>query len=211
MVDAKIFLSLGVIAGIGVLGYAVYRNLDKIGGAFARGTTQSIIDPFGNFFENLFSSSNGGTNGNGTGPSSIAGETVNGVTIPADTTVQKDKTVTSSTPPTAVIPGAAAAKSQTQKVSDYLTNLFGAFSASAQLQLLQEGAKVPTKTQFPAKEGLTNVINLALKSVGGTDPKLYQLKTLGGKVWAGTVPQPLSKQAVSFYATKGIIAHQIYL
>jgi len=215
MVSGGTVLTIGIVGAIAAVGVGLYAARGQIGGALARGVTQSISDPFRNYFENLFRGSTGGGNGSGNGGagvSSIAGETVNGVEIPADTTVTPSGTVTSATPPILLpTPQAALVKSQTQKVSDYLSKLFGAFSASAQVQLLQEGAAIPTKTQFPAKEGLTNVINLALKSVGGTDPKLYQLKTLGGQIWGGTSPQPLSQEAVQYYAGVGVIAHEIYL
>lgn len=60
MVGAGTFLSIGIIAAAGVAGYAIYTNLDKIGGALTRGISQSITDPFSSYLDSLFKISGAG-------------------------------------------------------------------------------------------------------------------------------------------------------
>jgi len=91
---------ISLIAGGAIIagGIAVFSNLDRIGGAFTRGVEESITKPFSDYLDNLFKTSTTNTQ------SSIAGETVpftdtSTVSIPADTTINPDGTVSSSTPP----------------------------------------------------------------------------------------------------------------
>lgn len=56
MVSIGTFLSIGIIGAVAIGGYALYRNLDKAGGALSRGVEQSITNPLGNYFENLWTS-----------------------------------------------------------------------------------------------------------------------------------------------------------
>jgi len=56
MVSIGTFISLGAIAAIAAGGYAVYRNADKIGGAFSRGVEETLTKPLGAWADSLWSS-----------------------------------------------------------------------------------------------------------------------------------------------------------
>jgi len=215
MVSVGTFLSIGIIAGVGILGYAVYRNFGQIGGALSRGVTQNITNPFGDYFENLFASSNG--NGNGTGNG-----TGNGVTIPDP-----------SKPAFGLLPEAQAprpgqAATLSEKQATYYEEKYGPpaqeaakkilkiFAPSSQDILIKKADVLSAGSQTPITSQAYSIIDLIRESVGGKDPKtniFATLKTLGGEQYGGEKYKtlPLSKEAISFYATKGIIAHEVYL
>lgn len=68
MVSIGTVLSIGIIAGVGVLGYALYSNAGAIGSALSRGVTKSVTDPIGSYFENLFTGPGSTSPGPGPGP-----------------------------------------------------------------------------------------------------------------------------------------------
>ena len=54
MVSVGTVFTLGIIGAAAVGGYALFRNADKIGGAFSRGVEKSVTVPFGNYVDNLW-------------------------------------------------------------------------------------------------------------------------------------------------------------
>jgi len=50
-----IILTVGIVGAVAAAGYAVYRNADKIGGAFSRGVETQLTVPLGNYLNNLWS------------------------------------------------------------------------------------------------------------------------------------------------------------
>jgi len=112
MGKAGIVLGIGVVAAVGIAGYAIYRNAGKIGDLFSSTIQGAITNPINSFFENIQLPDWSGTT---TEPPSvptppiIAGSTVplvgnTTVTIPAETLVNPDGTVTSPTPPILNLP-----------------------------------------------------------------------------------------------------------
>jgi len=104
MVSVGTILTVGIIGAIAAGGYAVYRNSGKLGSAVSRGVEETLVNPLGRWADSLWSSIANPFESSTSGPSSIAGQTVDlygntTVTIPSDTVVNPDKTVTSSTPP----------------------------------------------------------------------------------------------------------------
>jgi len=53
MVSVGTIFSIVVVGAAIAGGYAIYRNLDKIGGAFTRTTEEYLSNPFGNWLDNL--------------------------------------------------------------------------------------------------------------------------------------------------------------
>jgi len=101
MVSIGSIFTLGIIGAVVVGGYALSRNADKVGSAFTRGVEETVVNPLGNWFDNLWKNIGDVTSSD---KSEIAGQTVaftdtSTVTIPESTTVQPDGTVTSDTPP----------------------------------------------------------------------------------------------------------------
>jgi len=72
VVSVGTIVSIGAIGAIVAVGYAVYRNADKISGALSRGVEGYFTNPLGSYFENLFTNlptppvSSGSGSGNGT-------------------------------------------------------------------------------------------------------------------------------------------------
>jgi len=105
MVGIGTFITLGAVAAIVAGGYAVYSNSGKIGGALSRGIEGSLVNPLGKWADSLWASIENPSEGPaGPGPSDLAGKTVPSVndstiTIPEDTYVNPNDTVTSKTPP----------------------------------------------------------------------------------------------------------------
>ena len=104
MVSLGTILTLGAVGAIIAGGYAVYRNADKIGGGISRGVEETLVTPLGKWADSLWSGIANSSQGPTSGPSSIAGQTVESykdstIFIPKDTFVNPDGTVTSSTPP----------------------------------------------------------------------------------------------------------------
>jgi len=54
MVSIGTVITLGVIAAITAGGYAVYVNSSKIGSALSRGVDQTLVNPLGQWADNLF-------------------------------------------------------------------------------------------------------------------------------------------------------------
>jgi len=104
MVSIGTILTLGIVAAIAAGGYAVYASRQQLGGALSRGVEETLVAPLRNWADSLWSSIAGSANGSTSGSSSIAGQTVPfagtaKVTIPGDTLVNADGTVSSKTPP----------------------------------------------------------------------------------------------------------------
>jgi len=104
MVGIGTIFTIGIIGAVIAGGYALSRNTDKIGSALSRGVEGYLTNPLGNWFDNLWTDITNVSSPATSGPSSLAGETVasyndSTITIPADTTVNTDGTVSSDTPP----------------------------------------------------------------------------------------------------------------
>jgi len=54
MVNFGAVLTLGIVAAIGVIGYAVYRSGGSIGSALSRGVETTLVNPVTDWFDNLF-------------------------------------------------------------------------------------------------------------------------------------------------------------
>lgn len=59
MVSIGTIFSVIVVGAAIAGGYALYRNADKIGGAFSRGVETNLTIPIGNYFDNLWNSLTG--------------------------------------------------------------------------------------------------------------------------------------------------------
>ena len=81
MVSLGSILGIGAAAAVGLGAYALYQNRAAIGGALSRGTQISIVNPVGEFFENLFRSNE--DNGSGE-PDNTQGPTGPPPVIPTD-------------------------------------------------------------------------------------------------------------------------------
>jgi len=69
MVSLGTVLTVGIVAAIAAGGYAVYRNADKIGGAFSRGVEQNLTNPLGVWADSLWSGITKPTEGTNLSPS----------------------------------------------------------------------------------------------------------------------------------------------
>ena len=54
MVSIGTIFSLAIAGAVAVGGYALYRNYNKVGGAFARGVEKNVSVPFGHYLDNLW-------------------------------------------------------------------------------------------------------------------------------------------------------------
>ena len=54
MVSFGTIFSLAVVGAVAAGGYALYRNVDKVGGAFTRGVEKNLVTPFGDYLDNLW-------------------------------------------------------------------------------------------------------------------------------------------------------------
>lgn len=54
MVSIGSIFTLAIVGAVAVGGYALYRNADKLGGALSKGVEASVVNPLGNYLDNLF-------------------------------------------------------------------------------------------------------------------------------------------------------------
>jgi len=211
MVSIGTFLTVGIIAGASVLGYAVYRNLDKVGGALARGTQEKLTDPFSNYLENLFVSSP--SNGGNAKPANAP--------IPGDPSAPAFGFI-----PEAVAQTPTASTAITPEYSVTLTDRYGAvaqekakvvlemFAPSSQNILIKKSTEIAKKSPTPLLTQAYSIVDQARVSVGGAKPltnKFYQLFSLANKPLFGGRTLPLSREAVQYYGKTGIVAREVYL
>jgi len=197
MVSIGTILTLGIIGAIGVGGYAVYRNLDKIGGALSTGVEKSITDPLGNWLDNLFKDTpSSGVSGSTNTQEDIivqAGGKVINTEFVDDPTKFNPPGVTNYGYPTSPygIP-------TSPKVTATPTPTGTAFSVE-----LFEGGAAPLPPTPPV-----------IKVNGETfQQSLFKLLTLGGQCIGTTCvkPIPLSQSEIFSFAKQGQIAHEVYL
>jgi len=208
MVSIGTVLTLGIVAAVGIVGYAVYRNLGKVGSAVSQGVTKSVSDPFGVWLDSVIGVSKNGT-GSGTGeilnPELPAFGFIPPVQAPLDTSGEFG------IPP---------------KEADVLTKrylpraqasaklILQSFAPESQQQLITTATALGEKSPTPALTQAYSIVDQARVSVGGKEPllnKFYQLFTLANKPISGGKILPLSKEAVQSYATFGIVAREVYL
>jgi len=127
----QLVVGIGIVAAVGIAGYAIYRNAGKIGDLFSSTIEGAITNPINSFFENIQLPDWSGTT---TEPPSvptppiIAGETVplignTTVTIPPETLVDPSGTVSSPTPPILNLPPEIAGPAAVSQQAQVLQNL----------------------------------------------------------------------------------------
>jgi len=205
MVKFDTLLTLGIVGAIGVIGYALYRNAGKIGDIVSSGLEKSLTTSFSSFF-------NGGT-GDTPGPAG-----------PGPSLPDPSKPAFGALPvATAQLPtgDVGITPSQAQKYeAKYLPGaqasaklILQSFAPASQQKLITAATLIAEKSATPALTQAYSIIDATRVSVGGKEPltnKFYRLFTLANKPYDPRV-LPLSREAVQFYATKGIIAREVYL
>ncbi len=203
-------LTLGIVAAVGIVGYAVYRNLGKVGSVVTTGVTKSISDPFGNWLDNIIGGTTNGA-GSGTGgapplnPNAPAFGLLPEAQAPLDTSGLYGITPKEGTSLEAKYGPKAQASAKL---------ILQSFAPESQQQLISVASALAEKSPTPILTQAYSIVDQARLSVGGKEPllnKFYQLFTLANKPISGGKILPLSKEAVQFYATKGIVAREVYL
>jgi len=203
MVSIGTIATLGIVAAVGIAGYAVYTNLGKIGGAVSLGVTKSITDPFGIWLDNLFktTSTNGVTNtpqdiivqAGGIAPNPMFVDDPNLFNPPCDNPghgsvghIHKECAPTQTPPHITVTPKPS-----------------GGSLISVDLY---EGGAPPAPPVDP-------VYKINGQIVESFPEKLYKLLTPGGQCIGTTCvkPIPLSTSEIYQFAIKGQLAHEVYL
>jgi len=172
----------------------------SIGGAFT-GAAAGFVGAF----EGLeFPSFDFGGNGEA-GVSDIAGETVpfgtegGTVTIPEDTIVNPDGTVSSSTPPTATDPELTAIQAFTQERKGIFERVAEIFSFGSVQESINVAIEQPNVTQFSAAEDFRQATERLLAGI--SDPDLPETAPVGFfNVFEDIAPLPLSQFALDFFA-----------
>jgi len=204
LVSVGTILTLGIVAAVGIAGYAIYSNLGKVGTVVTAGVTKSVSDPFGNWLDSVIGGSkNGAGNGAGNG----------GIPSPLD--VLPTATAQLPTGDVGILPAEAASlQSKYLPMAQQKAKLIlESFAPSSQQKLITAATLIAEKSATPALTQAYSIIDAARVSVGGKEPltnKFYRLFTLANKPFYDKV-LPLSKEAVQFYATKGVIAREVYL
>jgi len=206
LVSVGTILTLGIVAAVGIAGYAIYSNLGKVGTVVTAGVTKSISDPFGNWLDSVIGGSkNGAGNGAGNG----------GIPSPLDVL----PTATAQLPTGDVGIEQSVAKMLTSRylprAQKSAKTILKIFQPKDQPTLIARATVIGEKSATPALTQAQVIVDQARVSVGGRDSltnKFYQLFTLANKpVYQDNKILPLSKGAVQFYATRGIIAREVYL
>jgi len=173
-------------------------------GGFFGGIGQGITESFSQF---EFPSFDFG-NGDESGASELAGETVpfgtegGTVTIPEDTIVNPDGTVSSSTPPTATDPDLSAIQRFTQMRKGIFESVAEIFSFGSVEQSIQTAIDQPNITDLPAAEDFRQATEALLASIG--DPDLPLSQPIGFfNVFEDVAPLPLSQFAIDFFRDVG--------
>jgi len=205
MVSVGTVLTLGIVAAIGIAGYAIYRNLGKVGTVVSSGVTKSISDPFGDWLDSVVGSSENGA-GNGAGVPSLPSLPVATAQLP--------------TGDVGITPAYAASieskyAAQAQRNAELILK---SFAPGSQQQLITQATLLAEKSATPITTQAYSIIDAARVSVGGAEPltnKFYRLFTLANKPYGAPSVQgkvlPLSREAVQAYAKFGVIAREVYL
>jgi len=175
-----------------------------IGGIFTN-TGQGFLDAFAGI---EFPSFDGNGNGDGSGASELAGETVpfgtegGTVTIPEDTFVNEDGTVTSSTPPIATDPELTSIQEFTQQRKGIFERVAEIFSFSSVEQSIETAIDQPNVTQLPAAEDFRQATEALLASL--ENPAIVGDEPIGFfNVFEDIAPLPLSQFAIDFFRDVG--------
>lgn len=202
----------GAIAAI-VVTFIIFRN--QISGAFTQfgasvgGAFTGAASGFVGAFQGLeFPSFDFGGNGEDTGASELAGETIPfgtegaTVTIPPDTIVNPDGTVSSSTPPTATDPELTSIQAFTQQRKGVFESLAEIFSFGSVEQSIQTAIDQPNITQFSAAEDFEQASKALLASL--ENPDIVGDEPIGFfNVFEDVAPLPLSQAAIDFFESVG--------
>jgi len=204
MVSIGTVITLGIVGGLAIVGYALYRNASSIGGAFSRGVTQNVTDPFGDYFENLFkdSTTNGGT-------PSVPDPTKPAFGLLPEAVAQKPTGDVGITPKEATW----YEKQYLERAQTSARTILASFAPSSQEKLITTATAIAEKSATPLLTQAYSIVDQARVSVGGKEPltnKFYRLFTLANKPYYDKV-LPLSREAVQFYAKQGVIAREVYL
>jgi len=208
LVSVGTILTLGIVAAIGVAGYAVYRNLGKVGGIVSTSIEKSITDPFGNWLDSLSGvSANGGIRNKTSviNPNEPAFGFLPEVQAPSDTSGAYG------IPPKEATSLEAKYGPKAQASAELILK---SFAPESQQKLITTATALAEKSPTPILTQAYSIVDQARVSVGGLDPltnKFYQLFTLANKPISGGKILPLSKEAVQSYATFGIVAREVYL
>ncbi len=203
-------LTLGIVAAVGIVGYAVYRNLGKVGGAVTASVTKSVSDPFGNWLDSVISgTTNGASSGTGGAPPLNPNEPAFGLLpeaqAPLDTSGLYGITPKEGTSLEAKYGPKAQASAKL---------ILQSFAPESQQKLISIASALAEKSPTPILTQAYSIVDQARVSVGGLDPltnKFYQLFTLANKPISGGKILPLSKEAVLSYAKFGVVAREVYL
>jgi len=213
MVSVGTFLTIGIIGAVGVLGYVLYRNADKLGGALSSVVETKLTNPFGDYLENLSNSFTG--SGGATTPA--------GATTPGDPSAPAFGFVQE-----AVAQTPDASTSITPQYAVTLTDKYGAvaqekakvalemFAPTSQGILIDKATALAEQSPTPLLTQAYSIVDQARVSVGGAEPltnKFYRLFSLSNKPAPGFEGKilPLSSEAVQAYAKLKIIAREVYL
>lgn len=209
MVSVGTVLTIGIVAAVGIAGYAVYRNLGKVGKVVTAGVTKSVSDPFGAWLDSVIG---GTTNGGGSGaPLPLdPSEPAFGFLPEAEAPLSTDATL-AITPTQAEI----LTKKYLPKAQESAELILKSFAPTSQQQLITTATEIAVKSPTPALTQAFSIVEQARVSVGGVDPltnRFYQLFSLANKPYGepGKV-LPLSREAVQYYARVGVVAREIYL
>lgn len=212
MVSIGTVLTLGIAGAIAIAAYGVYTNLGKVSGALTRGIETTVTPAFGNYFDKLF----GGVKTNGSTSSSTA-------PLPLDPSAPAFGFLPEAQAP----PSTDATLAITQTEAKLLTTkylpraresaktILKSFAPTSQEKLITTATKIALISPTPALTQAYSIVEQARVSVGGADPltnRFYQLFTLANKPYGepGKV-LPLSKEAVQFYGSIGVVPRETYL
>jgi len=205
MVSVGTVISLLAVGAIAAVGYAVYRNLDKIGGAVSRGVETNLTNPFGNYFENLFRD----TAVSASGPPSLPDPTKPAFGLFPEAIAQQptgDVGITTKE-------GTSIEAKYGPRAQRNAQLILASFAPSSQQRLITRATKIAEKSATPVTTQAYSIIDAARVSVGGAEPltnKFYRLFTLANKPYYDKI-LPLSREAVQAYAKVGVVAREVYL
>jgi len=175
----------------------------SVGGAFV-GAGTGFLDAFSNLEFPTFN----GDGDSDSGASELAGETVpfgtegGTVTIPEDTIVNPDGTVSSSTPPTATDPDLTAIQRFTQMRRGVFESVAQIFSFGSVDESIQTAIDQPNVTDLPAAEDFRQATEALLASL--ENPDIVGDEPIGFfKVFEDVGNLPLSQFALDFFRDIG--------
>jgi len=176
-------------------------------GGFFGGIGQGITESFSEFEFPSFDF--GGNGGDGSGASELAGETVpfgeegGTVTIPPDTVVNPDGTVTSSTPPTATDPELSSIQAFTLERKGIFQRVAESFGFTSVESAIETAIDQPNVSNLPAAEDFRQATEALLASL--ENPDIVGDEPVGFfNVFEDIAPLPLSQFALDFFENIGV-------